>query len=651
MADRTGKLNIQKNVFLESEEVNKLQNFFLNSVPMFLFENSTEEYGIIANPSLSGNDFLIEAGTNVGTVKMNYESYAIDSQMRLMYGKVFDNFPVPFKDQWYWLKLSYREYRLEEGTIDISDDGNVSGTNTKFKSLLRGQIYKQPTKIRIMSESSNGTVTSSINNSGVYEVVSVSDDENMVLSGSFTAEDNMKYIVVGAYTLGTTLDADQKSGLYIYDWAEYEMVTETVEDEAPTSPSGTKNEDYFWLARVWWDADTDIVTVQDKRDSDNGYWKLDFGEIIVNLDDKADTDAGNLTSDNFKSFLSGLNKFRTTTITDADNLTTPGNYIVNSDYSNIPIDKDGYMQVYVDNSSGDIYQKYIGSISSGDELIIYTRKYVSGITSWGNWICISTPSYINLNGNIDFSDFNNLTSPAKVYVTNPGSASNNPSNKPGFLIVDKREDSSVVLYQTYQVISSDTEPEILIRQHNGTSWGSWRQVYPVEQATESSIGGGKIAPQSDVDEGTDDTLITTPAKLHKRGLFSEVADYGSLSTSEATILDLTVDRDMPNALIYGNAAIRLILNETNSTTNFVEAYIRFRIIRSGSAIESIDWGQLIYTRTSATTTDGNRVLIDYRNIASQIHVRDLETSDKIEIRAKLVNGSAVTIENARIAVK
>jgi hypothetical protein len=651
MAERTGKLNIQKNIFLESEEVNKLQNFFLNSVPMFLFENSTEEYGIIANPSLSGNDFLIEAGTNVGTVKMNYESYAIDSQMRLMYGKVFDNFPVPAKDQWYWLKLSYREYRLEEGTIDISADGSVSGTSTNFKSLLRGQIYKQPTKIRIMSESSNGTVTSSTNNSGVYEVVSVSDDENMVLSGSFTAENNMKYIVVGAYTLGTTLDANQKSGLYIYDWAEYEMVAEINEDEAPTSPSGTKNEDYFWLARVWWDSSTDIVTVQDKRDSDNGYWKLDFGEIILNLDDKADTDAGNLTSDNFKGFLSGLNKFRTTTITDADNLTTPGNYIVNSDYLNIPLNEDGYIEVYVDNSSGDIYQKYIGSISSGDELIIYTRKYVNGTTSWGNWICISTPSYINLNGNIDFSDFDNLTSPTKVYVTNPDSASNNPSNKPGFLIVDKREDSSVVLYQTYQVISSDTEPEILIRQHNGISWGSWRQVYPVKQATESSIGGGKIAPQSDVDEGTDDTLITTPAKLHKRGLFAEVADYGSLSTSEETILDLTVDRDMPNALICGNAAIRLILNDTNSTTNFVEASIKFRIIRSGAAIESIDWGQLIYSRTSAKTTNGNRVLIDYRNIASQIHVRDLEASDKIEIRAKLVNGSFATIENARIAVK
>jgi hypothetical protein len=259
----------------------------INNTTLFLFKNNTQSWGIVEEQSGSSMEFKIEAGTNSKTVKLANDSYAIDSDFLFINRKAFDSLEIPLSNAWYWVKISHQYANYETGTINVSTDGNVTGFSTLFIDILRGQNTGVPTSIRFYKEDSSGNELTPTN-SGVYEVVEVINDTSCVLAGSFTAENNLRYIVVGSYTLGTALSDEQKEGLYNFNSCKVEFIAEEVLDTEPVI--GFTADKQFYLARVYHNSGTNIVTVQDKR---SDYWRLDFGEIIVS--DKADKNADNMT--------------------------------------------------------------------------------------------------------------------------------------------------------------------------------------------------------------------------------------------------------------------------------------------------------------------------------------------------------------------
>ncbi len=94
---------------------------------------------------------------------------------------------------------------LEEGLCTISGTSNqvviAGGDFTK----LRGQATKNPTKIRFYEES--GAVPT---NYEIYEVISVIDDNNIIISGVVSHEDNLKMMIVGSYDLAAQGSIDDK---------------------------------------------------------------------------------------------------------------------------------------------------------------------------------------------------------------------------------------------------------------------------------------------------------------------------------------------------------------------------------------------------------------------------------------------------------
>jgi hypothetical protein len=303
MSGKTGQVNIQRNLFLEKEEVSAMQDFMIRNIPLFLFENSTQSYGIVENQAISGNDFLIEVGTNAGTIKCQYDSYAIDNDMFLMFLQQFDNFPIPAQDLYYWIRVSHEDYRAEPGEVSVTIDGQVTGVGTTFTELLRGQNAKAPTRIRFYKEDDEGNEIS-VSNQATYEVISINSDTSMIISGEFIPESGVKFVVVGAYTLGTILSSEQKEGLYKYDWCKVEAIQEVDLNTPPTDPgNGYVENKTFYIARVRWSSETG-VTIKDKRED---YWRLNFGEIIV--DTKAERDASNLTNLNIYDWMNKLETY------------------------------------------------------------------------------------------------------------------------------------------------------------------------------------------------------------------------------------------------------------------------------------------------------------------------------------------------------
>jgi len=266
------QLNITRNVFLEKEELNRFQTFLRNDTISSIFLENTTKWGIVRT-EFSGTNlaFKVEVGTNTGTIKIPETSKAVDQDRLLIYQEAVDNISVPDDGNYYWVKISHEYKTYEEGTCSIDDEGNLVGTNTVFTDVLRGQSTEVPTKIKFYKE--DGTVL----NDGIYEVVDVIDDLNVLLTGStsFQAESNLRYIVIGTTVVGETITSQQEEGLYNYDSCKIELIEEETEDEAPTTDFVENYQ--FYLARVVNNSGT--VTVEDKRAD---YWTFN----IEGLSDK-----------------------------------------------------------------------------------------------------------------------------------------------------------------------------------------------------------------------------------------------------------------------------------------------------------------------------------------------------------------------------
>lgn len=268
------KLNINRKIFLEQEELNRMLSFVDDQTEKTAVLGNTTAWGILKTDFVGDNDFKVENGTNSGTVKIANKSYAINSGQLKATLLPVDNVAIPNDSAWYWLRVSHQYRRHELGTVSIDTSGNLVGTGTTFSEVLRGQATDVPTKVKFTKSD-----LSPANNSGYYEIVDVTDDLNVVLTSAtnFVAESDLFYVVIGSTPIDETITVSQSEGLYMYDDCLLELVEETDLDTPPTI--GFVQDETFYIARVQNTGSS--LTIQDKREE---FWSFN----VIGVADKLD---------------------------------------------------------------------------------------------------------------------------------------------------------------------------------------------------------------------------------------------------------------------------------------------------------------------------------------------------------------------------
>jgi hypothetical protein len=275
------ELNINRNVFLEKEELRRFQKFLQENISHIVFLKNTTAYGLVLSDFVNQtpNDFLIQAGTNVGTVKLVNDSWALDKDGLLIYQKAFDNLAVPNDGKYYWMKISQQYDPSEIGVCSVNTAGQLVGVGTKFSDVLRGQATEVPVKIKFLELDGSAPT-----NNQIYEVVDVTDDLNVLLAGSFTAESNLKYVVIGSTPVSEAITQAQQSGLYKYDSCKIEFIEESSVNTLPTANYTVDKQ--FYVARVM--NSGGVVTIQDKRAK---WWSFNIpglGDKLVKTNNLSD---------------------------------------------------------------------------------------------------------------------------------------------------------------------------------------------------------------------------------------------------------------------------------------------------------------------------------------------------------------------------
>lgn len=274
------KLNISRNVFLEKEELTNMLSFFATAPLMKAVLQASYSFGMVTNDPSKINPntinkptdednlvdpFKVETGTNSGTIKI-LPGMALTSQGEFIDIGVEDNIAVPNDSNFYWVKIGYQTRNYEKGYVSVNSQGVVSGS-VNFSGKVRGQSSSTPVSIRF--EKQDGSVP--INN-GVYQIVNVIDNQNLLLTSAstFVAESNLRVIVLGTLPLGGVLTSEQRNGLYTYDNYVISLVPEV---SVSTPPE--KEADEYYIARVQNSGGTVSVSNEVKSE----YWSL--GNIFM----------------------------------------------------------------------------------------------------------------------------------------------------------------------------------------------------------------------------------------------------------------------------------------------------------------------------------------------------------------------------------
>jgi len=192
--------------------------------------------------------YVSKAGTPFDEIVLG-KGVAVDSDANLIVNKEKQNFEIANDGNWYWVKISHQLSTTEDGTVSLDATGNLTGVGTKFTKVLRGQP-NYPSKIRL-ENSLNG-------NADDYEVVKVIDDTSCIISGDFNSENNLKYGVVGTFTPGYPVPAENQM-IFRYDSVKVQLVRE---NNFNIEPAHIADKEFF-VARV---KNTGIdLTIQDKR--------------------------------------------------------------------------------------------------------------------------------------------------------------------------------------------------------------------------------------------------------------------------------------------------------------------------------------------------------------------------------------------------
>lgn len=230
------RLNVQNDLFLGLQEINRLIKFLKDDGYLRIFLSMINNFGIVKVKSDTDFDnFKVTNGSANGTIQISQDSYAIDENLNIIFQEAINDIAVISDSNWYWVKISYQESNKETGTINLSANGDITGIGTTFTETLRDQ-NSYPVKINFPDSS---------NNTGDYQIVSVLSDTQAVISGELIGENGLDYITIGSFTPGISPAGDDRLP-YFYDNCVIELVLET---ELDTPPAKTAGEE-FYLARV-----------------------------------------------------------------------------------------------------------------------------------------------------------------------------------------------------------------------------------------------------------------------------------------------------------------------------------------------------------------------------------------------------------------
>ena len=236
------KLVLSENLFLEVAELKRMNKFLKEDGYIRLVKSIIKSAGIVQDSTNSY--FKVTAQSGARNLVMVNAGLAFDTSLEGIVLKEATTLSIDNNGMNHWIVLSRATTNYEDGTVAINADGSIVGTSTKFLDVLRGQP-NFPVKVKFNSS----------NNTGEYEVVSVTNDTNAALSGSFTQESGLKYSVIGCFTPGFVPLSENKN-IYEYDSCSLRVV------DSEDRPSVT--EDEFILAMVSFDA-TGSMNISDER--------------------------------------------------------------------------------------------------------------------------------------------------------------------------------------------------------------------------------------------------------------------------------------------------------------------------------------------------------------------------------------------------
>lgn len=128
---------------------------------------------------------------------------------------------------------------------------------------MRGQAGKTPVAIKFLKDDGSQPL-----NNGVYEIVNIIDNKNIVLTSEsdFVAETNLQVVILGTVPLGKVFTDAQMEGLYTYDWFTLGLTQEVTLEQPPT-----KSVNEFYIARVRNNGGT--VTIDNTAKRNIGLWQ------------------------------------------------------------------------------------------------------------------------------------------------------------------------------------------------------------------------------------------------------------------------------------------------------------------------------------------------------------------------------------------
>ncbi len=251
-----------------------MQSFLQNSLLGKILIAGSYTFGIVTNnPTKFKSDFEtvdtfidnkafeVQQGTQGGTVRI-LPGMAVNSLGQVInIVNIYDNFAIPADSVYYWLKIGYSTKNYENGYVSINQKGVVTGT-VDFSGKVRGQAGKTPVAIKFLKDDGSQPL-----NNGVYEIVNIIDNKNIVLTSEsdFVAETNLQVVILGTVPLGKVFTDAQMEGLYTYDWFTLGLVQEVTLEQPPT-----KSVNEFYIARVRNNGGT--VTIDNTAKTE--YWSL-----------------------------------------------------------------------------------------------------------------------------------------------------------------------------------------------------------------------------------------------------------------------------------------------------------------------------------------------------------------------------------------
>jgi hypothetical protein len=244
--------------FLGLQELTQFQKFILDRDVQRL-KSISSSFGFV----YSDNDTFFDnfkLSTSNSSLLITRTGYAIDKRGNTIIQQPTE-LTLPTQGDWYWVIASYQTTNIESGRVNISTDGTLTGIETKFTQVLRGQ----PNFATFID------FPDSAGNSQSYQVIEIIDDTNAIISGNLSQQSNQKYRVVGTFTPGTIQTVDQKYP-YIYDSCDLKVVLELSTNQCPFDIT---NDLSFSVARVM--SNGSGIFIQDKR---NKIWSIKGQELF-----------------------------------------------------------------------------------------------------------------------------------------------------------------------------------------------------------------------------------------------------------------------------------------------------------------------------------------------------------------------------------